>query len=97
MATKDIVDLVYMKEMIGHTLCSSIEELEDEVLVLVDEELGRDELCEGATVTKGVDGDLEAAEEGAKLEVLRLVLTDEVVRGDELPEVPRAEPGGMAK
>ena len=60
-----------MKEMVGHTDCSVDVELEDIVLVVRDEELVLSELCEGTTVTKGVDGDLDGYKEGVDVEEVR--------------------------
>ena len=90
-----------MKEKVGHTDCSELEELEEEGLVMVDEKLALAELCEGATVTKEVDGDLDSEEGGVEREALvRLVLTDDVVLGvepSESPEVPSGRPRGIWK
>lgn len=88
-----------MKEMVGHTDCSVVLELEDTVLVVRDQELVLSELCEGATVTKEVDRDLDGDKEGVDVEEVRSVLTDEEVRGveppPESPDVPSAVPRGI--
>lgn len=65
-----------MKEMVGHTDCSEVE-LEDSELAVANEDLVRWELCEGATVTKEVDRDLDVEEGGIELGELRSVLTDD--------------------
>lgn len=93
-----VVVLLYMKEMVGHTDCSELAELEDKELVVVDEDCELEELCGGAKVTKEGDGDLEAGGEMEREVLVRLVLTDEEVLGVEpleSPEVPRADPRGI--